>query len=76
VIPSYCDLKEFTTRCYTFRTFERFLEYFGIIKIEGGGFQVSDIKIKKSALFDKLIHRSPHIADSEIMAEEKASWVN
>ena len=76
IAARFGTLQEFTTRCYTVRTFERFLDFFGIIKIERGAFQLSDIKIEKTPLFDKLIHRSPHTSDSEIMAEEKASWVN
>lgn len=54
--PDYSTVEEYSTRCYSIRTFERFLDYFGLIEIErvGKGY-FKDIYITKTALFDKLI---------------------
>lgn len=59
--PTYETLERYTARCYSLRTFERFLDYFGLIEIneEGKGID-SKIYISKSDLFDKLIKCTPH----------------
>ncbi|AVR46033.1 hypothetical protein C7S20_12640 [Christiangramia fulva] len=44
---------------YTVRTFERFLEYFGFVELEGDGFKKPKM-VKKTALFDKAIKIRPH----------------
>lgn len=61
VVESYfeSDIRE-RQRCYSLRTFERFLYYFGLIEIEEGEHFFSDIRITKTELFDKLIKRKPH----------------
>src|SRR5690606_34139806 len=42
-------------RCYSLRTFERFLDYFGVVKLESTKtFPRSDLSISKSDLFDKV----------------------
>ncbi len=48
------------TRCYSLRTFDRFLEYFGLIKIDTEKKYNSDKYIIKTELFDKLINVQPH----------------
>ncbi len=45
---------------YSLRTFNRFLDYFGLIKIESENKWDSDKFIKKTDLFDKLIKIKPH----------------
>lgn len=53
------------TRCYSLRTFERFLDYFGLVKIETIGAKWdADKYITKTDLFDKLIKIRPSNAQS------------
>jgi len=50
-------------KCYSLRTFDRFLDYFGFIKIETVGEKWNPDKfITKTDLFDNLIKVRPHIA--------------
>jgi hypothetical protein len=44
--------------CYTLRTFERFLNYFGVIEYEKSRMRI-DNKVQKTALFDRLIKITP-----------------
>jgi len=46
--------------CYSIRTFDRFLDYFGLIKIEKDKKWDADKYITKTELFDKLIKCTPH----------------
>ncbi|MBU0474089.1 MAG: hypothetical protein KKF62_07980 [Bacteroidetes bacterium] len=46
-------------RCYSVRTFDRFLIFFGLIKIRKGKDWLSDDYITKTELFDKLIKCVP-----------------
>jgi len=46
--------------CYSVRTFERFLDYFGLIKIEMANKWDDEKYIIKTELFDKLIKVRPH----------------
>jgi hypothetical protein len=57
----YGTLERYSARCYSLRTFERFLDYFGLISIveEGKGFD-SQIYITKTDLFDRLFSFDPH----------------
>lgn len=57
----YGTLKNYVTHCYSIRTFDRFLDYFGVIKIDKDrkGFD-STKYITKTDLFDKLIKVLPH----------------
>lgn len=49
------------TSCYSIRTFDRFLDYFGVIKIEVEGDWRNELKyITKTDLFDKLFKCVPH----------------
>ncbi len=61
VEPGYGTLERYSTTCYSVRTFERFLVYFGIITIEEEGKWSDSIKyITKTDLFDRLIKVHPH----------------
>lgn len=54
--PTYDTLESYATRCYSIRTFERFLDYFGLVNIEKEGKRFDSNKfITKTDLFDKLI---------------------
>jgi hypothetical protein len=59
-IPEYDTIERFSTNCYSVRTFERFLYFFGVIKIENEqkGF-IRETFIIKTDLFDKLIKCLP-----------------
>ncbi|MGM1055354.1 MAG: hypothetical protein ACQEWG_05650 [Bacteroidota bacterium] len=60
VESSFGTLENYSTRCYTTRTFERFLDYFGLIKIEREGKGLDSLKyITKTDLFDRLIIVEP-----------------
>ncbi len=53
--------KNYTARCYSTRTFERFLNYFGVIVIEEEGKGLDSIRyITKTDLFDRLFKIMPH----------------
>lgn len=61
VKPDYGTLEKYTTNCYSIRTFERFLDYFGLITIENEGKGLDSIKyISKTDAYDKLIKCTPH----------------
>jgi len=53
--------EEMASKCYSLRTFDRFLDYFGLIKIESENKWDSEKFIEKTELFDKLIKIRPHI---------------
>ncbi|CAN5155984.1 hypothetical protein BH23BAC2_BH23BAC2_21860 [soil metagenome] len=54
--PSYGTLENYSRKCYSIRTFDRFLVYFGLIRIDVEGRGFDPIKyITKTDLFDKLI---------------------
>ncbi len=60
VEPDYTSLEAYTNRCYSLRTFDRFLDYFGLIEIEGERILPGNNNyIKKTSLFDKLIECAP-----------------
>jgi len=50
----YSNIIDRVDRCYSLRTFERFMLQFGIIEIEKTKYPDSKTYIKKSALFDKM----------------------
>jgi len=61
VEPSYGTLETYSANCYSIRTFERFLDYFGLIDIEiQGKLPDRNIFITKTRLLDKLIKVRPH----------------
>lgn len=59
--PIYGTREEYNHSCYSIRTFDRFLDFFGLITIEKEGRGFDSIKyIAKTDLFDKLIKCMPH----------------
>jgi len=59
--PTYGTLEKYASNCYSLRTFENFLTYFGIIGIEKNGHSYnSDKYIFKTEIFDRLIRINPH----------------
>lgn len=61
VEPSFGSLEENAAKCYSLRTFNRFLDYFGLIKIKKEGHWFDNVQyISKSDLFDKLVQCLPH----------------
>lgn len=59
--PDYNTVEHVSARCYSIRTFERFLDYFGLIEIEKDKKEFFAPKyVKKTDLFDKLITCAPH----------------
>lgn len=54
------ETEETARRCYSVRTFDRFLDYFGLIKIESADSIFSDKYITKTDLFDRIIKSTPH----------------
>jgi hypothetical protein len=61
VEPNYGTLERYSTNCYSIRTFDRFLDYFGLINIEEERKGLDSIKfISKTDIYDKLIKCTPH----------------
>ncbi len=61
VKPTYGTLESYTANCYSIRTFDRFLNYFGLIRIEKENNRFDARRyILKTDLFDKLIKCTPH----------------
>jgi len=59
--PAYGTLESHGSNCYSIRTFDRFLDYFGVITIEEEGRGFDSVKyITKTDLFDRLINVQPH----------------
>lgn len=59
--PDYSSIEDNAARCYSLRTFEKFMKYFGLIEIEEKGKMFDSVKfITKADLFDKLITCRPH----------------
>ncbi len=59
--PGYGSLESYSTNCYSIRMFDRFLDYFGLIKIDKEKDGYDKIKyITKTELFDRLIEVRPH----------------
>lgn len=60
VEPDYGTLDRYSTNCYSVRTFERFLDYFGLVNVDEQGKGLDSIKyITKTDLYDKLIKCTP-----------------
>ena len=59
--PNFGTLESYSTGCYSIRTFERFLNYFGLINIyeEGTGFDLIKY-ITKTDIYDNIITCTPH----------------
>ena len=61
VKPTYDSLENYAAKCYSLRTFNRFLDYFGLITIDGGNIALGSVKyISKTDLYDRLIKCMPH----------------
>ncbi|MBZ0242899.1 MAG: hypothetical protein K8F24_06780, partial [Bacteroidales bacterium] len=59
--PNYGTLESYSADCYAIRTFDRFLDYLGLIKIEEVGKRFDRVKyVTKTDLFDRLIKVCPH----------------
>lgn len=59
--PNYGTLERYSTNCYSVRTFDRFLNYFGLINIEEERKGFDSIKyISKTEIYDRLIKCTPH----------------
>lgn len=59
--PTYGTLERNSTKCYSIRTFERFLDYFGLVTIEEEKKGFDSIRyITKTDLYDRLIKCTPH----------------
>jgi hypothetical protein len=62
IVPAFGTVERYAFRCYSLRTFERFLVCLGLISIEKSGpTWDAEIRITKTELFDKLIHCKPHL---------------
>lgn len=58
--PTYYSLDRYGAHCYSTRTFDRFLEYFGLVHIEEVGKGVDSVTyISRTELFDRLITYVP-----------------
>jgi len=55
----YQTPESYAASCYTLRTFERFLAYFGLVRIKRGARWNSDIHVSTTPLFDQLISCAP-----------------
>ncbi len=61
ITDSYFDTNQVQAeKCYSLRTFDRFLDYFGLVKIESKDRIFADKYVTKTELFDKLIKSTPH----------------
>lgn len=59
--PGYGTVERYSTNCYSLRTFDRFLKYFGLINIEEERKGMDSIKyVSKTEVYDELIHCVPH----------------
>ena len=65
--PRYETIERHVSRCYSLRTFDRFMYYFGLIKIEQEKVFDSDKLIEKTKIFDRLITCRPHFPWSYAM---------
>ncbi len=57
---SYSTVQETASKCYTLRSFHRFLDYFGIIEIHQSDMTLRDGFVNKTSLFDKWIKITPY----------------
>lgn len=59
--PNYGTVRQYAGSCYSVRTFDRFLSYFGLVKIEKLGTIIERKNyITRTDFFDKLIKVRPH----------------
>jgi hypothetical protein len=58
--PTWDTLAEYGARCYSIRTFDRFLKFFALVEIEDEGNMLDDLKyIQKTELLDNLVKVAP-----------------
>jgi hypothetical protein len=60
VVPTYRTVEEYCAHCYSIRTFDRFLLYFGLVTIEKEKKSDTHKFIQKTSLFDKVIKIRHH----------------
>jgi len=54
--PDYTTVEDYAANCYSVRTFERFINYFGLVALEKEGVIIKDIvSVQKTPLLDKLL---------------------
>lgn len=54
--PRYGNVVDVSNRCYSYRVFTVFMDYFGLIKMRAeGNFWDKKLWVSKSPLFDKLV---------------------
>lgn len=58
--PSYSTKERYAGHCYSLRTFDRFLSYFGLIQIQKEKGMNADSFLIETDLFDKFIDILPH----------------
>jgi len=58
--PTYTTIEDYVGHCYSIRTFDRFLDFFGLIQIEKEKGMNTEKSIVKTEVFDKLFEFSPH----------------
>lgn len=58
--PSYSTKERYTGHCYSLRTFDRFLSFFGLIQMDKKKGMDADSFLIKTEIFDKLIEVLPH----------------
>ncbi len=59
--PRFGTKAEYAAQCYSLRTFDRFLRFFGLVDIHSDGESFpADSLVSKTDLFDKLIKCKPH----------------
>ncbi len=64
--PNYESLESNAKNCYSIRTFDRFLDYFGLVETNERKEMFDSIKfVKKTDLFDKLIKCTPPKAQTK-----------
>ncbi|NQT96570.1 MAG: hypothetical protein HQ562_02395 [Candidatus Marinimicrobia bacterium] len=63
--PRFSTVEDQHSTCYSLRTFDRFLAYWGLIKIEQEKKLISTKYISKTELFDQLIVCLPHRQSNE-----------
>ena len=71
--PSFGTLEEYAGSCYSVRTFERFLKFFGLTKIESEKKLGAEKHVVKTELFDKLI-KLRHATHAKNNAGRTVKW--
>lgn len=65
IAPTYGTLERYSINCYSVRTFDRFMDYFGLVNIDEQGKGLDSITfITKTDLYDRFIKCMPHSTQS------------